>query len=146
MAGALLRDRIERAGLADRLVVSTAGTWAIYGQPATEHAQAVMAERNIDLSDHRSRELDVDEIAAADLIITMEPGHKTAVEASAPEGRGKTFLLSELVGMSYAIGDPIGRSIDEYRATAREIEDIIDRGWARLLELAGGASDVAPAR
>jgi len=53
--------------------VLSAGVWAADGDPASENAVATMAERGIDISDHRSHSLTTEEIAGAALILVIDP-------------------------------------------------------------------------
>ena len=145
MAMALLRKQLSDAGLDGRFRVESAGTWAAEGAPASPYACQVMAERGLDLSGHRTRDIShvsMDEVA---LVLVMTRHHREAILAEFPSARGKTFLLSELAGMSYDIADPYGNTLDTYRYCADELEDLISRGFRRIIELAGGAQDESSA-
>ena len=61
MAEVLLRRHLERAGV--DATVSSAGLYE-GGVPATDHGVAAMADRGLDLSAHRSRQLDADMLRA----------------------------------------------------------------------------------
>jgi protein-tyrosine phosphatase len=54
-------------------------------------------ELGVDISAHRGRELLVDHVEAADLVIGMSREHVDAVARSLPGAAGKTFTLKELV-------------------------------------------------
>ena len=53
---------------------ASAGTWAPAGRGAHPHTLTILKERGIDLSGHRSREVDREDLAAADLVLVMEAG------------------------------------------------------------------------
>jgi len=81
MALALIESRVRAAGLSGAVQVRSAGTWAEPGHPATAQAIAEMQSRGIDLSEHRSREVDADLMAEADLVLVMTDGHRQALAA-----------------------------------------------------------------
>jgi protein-tyrosine phosphatase len=101
MAEVLLRAEVERRGC-DEVEVASSGTWAVGGYGATREAIAVMAGRQIDLSAHRSRPLDLGELEEADLIVVMTSAHVDEVLNLAPEVKDKMIMLKELGEMALA--------------------------------------------
>jgi protein-tyrosine phosphatase len=122
MGEALLRHHLTAAG-ADRPVAS-AGTHAMDGGPATGHGIEVLADRDIDLTGHRSRHLDAEVIDGADLIVAMTRRHEAAVARLDPTARGRTFLVGEVVRLGGQVGPP---AADEGL-----------RAWATRLDAARG--------
>ncbi|HVL63790.1 MAG TPA: low molecular weight phosphotyrosine protein phosphatase [Actinomycetota bacterium] len=98
MAAAMLQSELARRGVRG-VRVSSAGTWAGTGNPATPDAVAVLRGRDIDLSRHRSRPLDPEEVERADLVVVMTSVHEREVLALCPEAAGKVVLLKELAEM-----------------------------------------------
>ncbi|MFQ6057608.1 MAG: low molecular weight protein arginine phosphatase [Anaerolineae bacterium] len=137
MAVGLLKEQLKRHGRQGEYRVRSAGTWTLEGHPAAPYALQVMAERGLDIGDHRSHALTRGDVEAADLILVMTRGHQEAIEAEFPQARGKTYLLSEMVGQSYDIPDPYGASLAMYRRCADELEDLIEDGYEKIVELAG---------
>ena len=137
MALGFLRERLRRDGRQDDVRVRSAGTWTVEGYPASLYALQVMAERSLDISDHRSHTLSARDVGEADLILVMAQGHQEAIEVEFPQARGKTYLLSEMVGKSYDILDPYGAPQAAYRRCADELEDLIEKGYEKIVELAG---------
>lgn len=135
MAGALFRQIVDEMGVGENWQVETAGTWGREGMMASEGAQAVMKVRGIDLSNHRSRIVDRGIIETADLVLTMERGHKEALQVEYPDLAGRIYLLSEMVGESNEISDPIGGPLSGYETTAQEIERILRDGFDRIERL-----------
>jgi len=136
MAEGFLRERLRREGCEAEYQVRSAGTWASNGQPAADYAIQTMLERGIDISGHRSHSLAREDVAEADIILVMSAGYKEAIEFEFPESRGKTYLLSEMVGQSHDIADPYGGPLVGYRRCAEELERLIERGYSRILKLA----------
>jgi protein-tyrosine-phosphatase len=136
-AQVLFERKLAKEGLDGNWQVASAGTLAVPGIPATAYAQAVVHEVGLDLTDHRSRPLDADLLAASDLVLVMERGHKEALQFEFPEAAGRVYLLSEMAGADFSVDDPIGKSIEEYRAMRAELEDLIERGFQRIRELVG---------
>ena len=112
MAEALLREAAAARGL-DQVVVSSAGTGAWDGAPASEGAYLVGLENGLDLSNHRARLLTRELVRGADLILAMS-GHHLARVAELG-GEDKAHLLG-----AYAGREPAGpRSAIPSAATSR---------------------------
>lgn len=130
MAEAMFRAKM--AG--QEFEVRSAGVGALDGQPASQHAVEVMAERGIEHV-HQSSRLDHELVEWSDLILTMTASHKQAILTYFPDAANKVHTLREFVGVEgYAdIADPFGGSLEDYRRCAEEIEESLDRLSARLL-------------
>ncbi|MDT8903738.1 low molecular weight protein arginine phosphatase [Anaeroselena agilis] len=137
MAEAMLRERVRAGDLADKVVVLSAGLAAPGEYPPSPPALAAMKRRGLDLSAHRSRQLQPELVKAADIILTMTASHKRAVVAAAPEAVGKAYTLAEYAGENGDVADPFGGSGAIYEACAAEMERLIDKIWQRIAQLAG---------
>ncbi len=136
MAAGLLRQRLAEEGLSGLHQVDSVGMWAVEGRPASENAVAVMAERGIDISDHRARTITAYDVHEADLILVMSREHKRILEQTWPQYEWKVYLLSEMVHKKKDVRDPYGSPIEEYRRCADTLEEYIRRGFHRILNLA----------
>jgi protein arginine phosphatase len=136
MAMAILRSKTEQ--LPSEWKIESAGTWAVEGAPANQKTQQVIAELGLDLRDHKSRIVTREMVAAFNLILVMEPGQKEALQIEFPEVASRTFLLSEMIGLTFTILDPVGGEIEGYRATAKEIDQILTEGLVKIDTLAQG--------
>jgi protein-tyrosine-phosphatase len=52
-----------------------------------------------------------------------------------PEVAERVFLLSEMEGKSEPVEDPYGGTLEEYRKSAGVIDQMIQNGLPRILEL-----------
>lgn len=132
MAEALARREAIARGLAD-VEVSSAGTSAWDGAPASDGALLVALERSLDLSAHRARQLTRELVEGHDLVFAMGPHHVERAEALGGEGR--THLLTAFASgatAARAIADPFGGDLDQYRETLNELEREIRRAFDRL--------------
>ena len=117
MAEALLRARLgHRAGFQ----VASAGLSALAGHPADPHAVALLAERGIDLSSHRARQLTPEFLAGADLVVVMEQGHEDAVHRLAPQSRGKVHRIGRFG--KFDVDDPYRQGRDAFADALALIE------------------------
>lgn len=91
MAEALLADRLKRRGLDVR--VESAGIGALVGRPADPIAQGLMAERGLDISAHRARQLTPELVRAFELILVMEAEQQRAVVSMLPSARGRVHCI-----------------------------------------------------
>jgi protein-tyrosine-phosphatase len=102
MALGFLTDRSERL-LGGALTMRSAGTWARPGSPPTVEAEEAVAERNVDISRHRSTPLSPDLVDWADLVLTMTGEHAEEILAAVPGAASKTFTFKELVALLGAL-------------------------------------------
>lgn len=137
MAAGLLRHRLKTAGLDESYEIRSAGTRGVTGRLASAYARQVMADRGIDITRHRAREIDGKTVEQADLILVMTKAHREAILAEFPEARSRTYLLSEMIGKHYDIADPYGASLTHYEYCAEDLSSIIESGFEHILGLAG---------
>jgi protein-tyrosine phosphatase len=135
MAEALLRDKlasrlgVSASGLAEAgYLVRSAGTAAVNGGRASEHAVQVMLARGLDLSSHRTQPVTAELMEEAELVFALAPSHKRSMLAWFPEHAGKIRLLDEA-----GVPDPVGGSIERYRECASLLEERLDRVLDDLL-------------
>lgn len=131
LAEAITRRILRDAGRTD-VQVSSAGTNAWNGSPASDGALLVGMERGVDLSEHRSRQLDAEIVSAADLILVMAPSHLARVRELDPKANVHLlggFASGEDEGR--AVQDPFGGDLAAYRETfdelERELSHLLDR-------------------
>jgi protein-tyrosine phosphatase len=138
LAEALLKREIEQRGRND-VTVSSAGTGAWEGTPASEGAYLVGLEHGLDLSHHQACLLTREVVKDSDVILTMSRHHRTRAQDLG--GDGHTFLLGEYVGLKGAeaeVSDPFGSDIDVYRETYAQLEALVAKAADRLLAKSGG--------
>jgi len=117
-------------------VVESAGTWTVPGQSIPQDVLLITEKLGLDLKEHRSRLVNADLLAAQDLILVMERGHKEALGIEFPLVRQKTYLLSEVAGQDvYDIPDPM-KSRQKNDTLAADISNLMDRGYQKIIRLA----------
>jgi len=132
LAEAIARREAISRGRED-VDVGSAGTSAWDGAPASDGSLLVAIERNLDLGGHGARQLTHALVDEADLILAMTPQHVEAVCSLG--GDGKVHLLTAFGRDGEAaesIADPFGGDLDDYRATANELQREIRRLFDRL--------------
>ncbi|MGE5802923.1 MAG: low molecular weight protein arginine phosphatase [Gemmatimonadota bacterium] len=129
LAASLLERALKDRGL--EVDVTSAGTGAWDGAPASEGAYLVGLERGLDLSGHRARLLTRELVDEADLILTMARHHRARVDELG--GEGKVFVLAEYAGKGDdEVSDPFGGDLAVYRDTAQELEALAEAVADRL--------------
>ncbi|MDJ0791482.1 MAG: hypothetical protein QNJ71_06270 [Acidimicrobiia bacterium] len=104
------------------ITVSSAGSIAVAGQPATALMREVAGEHGLDLSAHRATPLHRSE--QPDYVFGMELEHLVAARQVFPDlDPGRIRLLDH----PRDIADPYGRDRTAYRATADQIIDAVSR-------------------
>lgn len=136
IASALFAKKLAEKGFSSEWQVASAGTWARDGYPAARTSQDLLAPMGIDLSRHRSRMLHEGLLQNADLVLVMEKGHKEALWVEFPAYRKRIFLLSEMIGVEADVQDPVGGTLDDFRDTIQDIQELLDQGFDRIIQLA----------
>lgn len=135
VAEGLTRQRLDRNGLGD-WTVSSAGTWALQNRGAAENSLQLLAERGIDMHQHRATIVEEEQLAEADLVLCMESGHVEALQTEFPQHAHKIFLLTAMSGRGYSVADPYGQEMDAYRRMIQEMDALLEKGWANIVTLA----------
>ncbi len=134
MAAALFRSLLKENGIDPNFWrIESAGTWAIKGRPAAPEVVALLAARGMNIKTHRSRILDQEMVKRFDLVVTMESGHKEALQAEFRSLRDRIFTLAELAGETGSVEDPMGGPPEAYAAAAEEIERLLRLGLAEII-------------
>jgi protein-tyrosine phosphatase len=121
MAEAMLKQALPGAR------VYSAGLGALIGKPADPLAVQVMAERGIDVREHRAQQISLGLVSQADLVLVMDLEQKKHIETRYPAARGKIFRLGE--GEKVDIPDPYREGLDSFQ----NVQQLISRGvkfWA----------------
>ena len=98
-AEGVFRARVERAGLAGRIEVASAGTgdWHV-GEPPDRRAILHAAKRGYDLRSQRARQICVDDFATFNWILTMDRANLREVSALRPVGHeGHVGLFLDII-------------------------------------------------
>ena len=130
LAEAIVKRMVSDAGRTD-IEVSSAGAQARDGSPASDEALLVGLERNLDLSDHRSRPLTAGILDRSDLLLAMSESHVLQVRQLKP--KANVHLVTRFgtdSGDGHPIQDPFGGDLAAYRETADDLE----RALSGLLE------------
>lgn len=118
MAEALYRAYLEKNKI-EGIITASAGVSAFSGDCAAPEAIEVCKERGVDLSYHRSRRLNFEDLNTTDLFVCMTSSHSDVLHRY---GKRNTVTLS--------VPDPYCRGIEAYRACA----DLIVKGFEALTQ------------
>jgi protein-tyrosine phosphatase len=147
----MLQERDERlaqdievssAGIVTEKVLQLAkeGGWPpprpYSGEAPAKIVLNAMLQRGIDVSGHRSRELNRDTVERAALVITIDEYQKEGILSLYPSARGKVFTLSEFVGKcSYPDAEgPVMQFPPEHVDTfISQIEECLTQGMNKFL-------------
>jgi protein-tyrosine-phosphatase len=119
--------------------VGSAGTSGVDGSFASSGALEVARENGIDLESFQSRRLTPELLEQADVVLVMEPVHRSGVLGVSPQADLRTHLLGELArrdGRDAAVPDPYGGPVESYRRTFEKIQALIRDAIPRLVEMA----------
>jgi protein-tyrosine phosphatase len=125
MAETVLRQFLAEAGLADAVVLDSAGTgdWHL-GEPMHRPARMALAGRGYDGSAHRARQFEASWLAGRDLVLAMDARNLAALrQMAAPGDRDRIRLFGEVGGLSGSEGAEIP---DPYGGDAAEFGHVLD--------------------
>ena len=132
---ALLRERLQRADLAD-WTVSSAGTWASDGHPASRFSVILLEERGLHIQGHCSQPVTEPLLQQCDLVLCMETAHQKELREVFPAHRAKIYTLRQMVDERGSVRDPYGGSRRQYERMVTEVELLIEAGFPRIQKLA----------
>ncbi len=139
MAATVVAAELDRAGLAGRVVVDSAGTGNWHqGEPMDPRARAELSRRGYDGSAHRARQINRSWLSRYDLILAMDHSNLRNLElmaAGQPGAAGRVALLRSFDPAADAqaqVPDPYDGA-DSGFATVFEIVAAAARGLARQL-------------
>jgi protein-tyrosine-phosphatase len=107
--------------------VESAALSGITGIPASGNAVKALAEKDIDLTPHRSKRITAESVYNADCVIAMTSLHKKNFCLRFPYAADKIYLLKTFIPKinEQDIDDPIGMPLATYRKTRDEIDEAI---------------------
>lgn len=120
-----MAEGLARGLFGEGVQVSSAGMEAWEGEKASAQALEVLKERNLDLSNHRSRRISVEIMTEADWIIPMTQAQEDNLKRRFPQFVTKIRYLGGWGEQRRDIRDPWMGSVSEYRQTSYEIEELL---------------------
>ena len=138
MADAVLRAKIEQAGLGDRVVVDSAGTgdWHL-GERMHRAASRQLTRNGYDGDTHRARQFDRSWLAERDLIVAMDADNLRDLRALAGGDEDHRIRLFGEVGALHGaeVPDPYYGGDAEFADVLAMLEAGMSHLVARLKEL-----------
>ena len=131
---ALLRKKLEARGL--EWQVSSSGLLGVEGWAPAAESTALMAAEGIDISAHRSSAATPEMLEQSALVLCMERAHVANLCALHPPAKGRIHRLAEMAGEPRDISDPYGGPLDLFERMVEEVEDLLERGMPRIVDLA----------
>ena len=122
-AHGVFRKLVESEGLADAIVIDSAGTHAYHvGNSPDQRAQQTALYRNLDLSDLRARQTASDDFERFDYVLAMDEDNYAILESSCPAGMEHKLRLF----MSFAPELEIREVPDPYYGGNSGFEQVFD--------------------
>jgi protein-tyrosine phosphatase len=141
MAEVVLRDELDRAGLAGLVEVDSAGTgdWHV-GGPMDRRARAELARRGYDGSAHRARQFQPSWFAGRDLVLAMDHSNLEDLRKMAPDGDADGPGLLLFRSFDPALAGPDGLAgADPYQGAVPDPYGGDTAGYALALDLVQAA-------
>lgn len=104
--------------------VRSAGIHALVGSPMTEPNQRIAADLGVtDFAQHRARQLTIDDLRAADLVLTLSREHRKEVVELWPRAVRSTFTLREFARLceAYQIASLARPAAEDTAVRMREV-------------------------
>lgn len=119
LAETVLRQVLQRLPI----TVHSSGTHALVGSPMTEQNQEIARELGVtDGAEHRARQIELEHVRDADLILALSREHRRAVVELLPKAARTTFTIREFARLTEALAKtkPDFSHIDDAGARMRE--------------------------
>jgi tRNA threonylcarbamoyl adenosine modification protein (Sua5/YciO/YrdC/YwlC family) len=113
-------DELEERGV----LIMSAGIAAMLGSRASAPAVQAMDEQGIDMNQHESQPLTDQLVRQADAVFTMTATHRAAILANWPDAGDR---VKPLCKEQQDISDPIGGTLELYKACADQIKSAIEQ-------------------
>jgi protein-tyrosine phosphatase len=125
MAQGVFEAVARREGLADEIIVDSAGTHGFYtsGEPPDPRAQESLLSRGIDISVQRARLLDPEDCEGFDYILTMDRQNYRVVSEICQRGPVVRPFLDYATGPETEVPDPYGGGPGNFEYVLDLIED-----------------------
>ncbi|MDX1604868.1 MAG: low molecular weight protein-tyrosine-phosphatase [Candidatus Competibacterales bacterium] len=124
MAEGLLRSRLERAGLAGRVAVDSAGTTDYHsGEPPDRRAQQAARARGVEIADQRARRVTAADLDRFDYLLTMDESHVQYLHRLATDDAQRARIQPL---MSFAPDWPVREVPDPYYGGSRGFAQVMD--------------------
>lgn len=130
MAEFVMKHLVRQAGLADKIIVESAGTDPSVGTPMSDGTRQQLIKHNIPIARKTSAQFTVDEYRTFDYIVGMDH-HNVFEMRRITEGdpENKIYLLLRFAGEDRSVADPW--YTDDYAVT---YDDVL-KGCTALLEV-----------
>ncbi len=127
MAMELLKKKMAKR---EDVNITAAGLAVLPGMAASFETRKLLEAEGIDVSKHRARQLTVDIVKRADLILVMQKVHEQKILHDYPFVKNRLYLLKEFAKIDdgdLEIYDPIGKSEEYYKIIFELIKQTVDR-------------------
>ncbi len=130
MAEVIARDIFKKRKL--NIEVISRGIAVYFPSEANENSFKTVSLHGLDLSQHKAKQIDLEDINSCNIILTMTKQHKEFIKKMSTNVNiniaNKLFTLKEYVKAdSIDIADPYGEDIEVYKSCANELFLYIDR-------------------
>ncbi|MDY3917450.1 MAG: phosphotyrosine protein phosphatase [Candidatus Limivivens sp.] len=122
MAEAILKSKY----LLEELEIESKGLVVLFPEPVNPKTEAVLKANELEMEGHASAELQQSDFQSRNLILTMTRAQEQKIYKEF-ENPVNVHLLTEYVGESGDIQNPIGGSLEDYAESFRNMEEIITK-------------------
>lgn len=105
--------------------VFSRGVNAQEDKTASDNAILAMAEKGINITNHRSHKIIPEDIEKADLVLTMTKSQKEYLQKISGNSKKIRTNYEFAQNSNAEVNDPHGKTIDEYRKCAAELEKLV---------------------
>lgn len=114
--------------------VHSAGVGALVDHPVEPTAARMATASELEVEHHRARQVSMEMLTAADLVLVMSDGHRRAINQMAPQVSGKTMLFGRWLaaGKGEEIPDPYRKSEAAFEHAHKKLMDAAALWVAKL--------------
>lgn len=102
------------------------GVSAAEKEPANELAIEALLVYQIDIKEHRSKQIGIEDFNEETIVLAMTQQHRKILTNNFPKFAEKVYTIKEFAGLTGEIRDPFGESLLEYQNCAQELKQLIE--------------------
>lgn len=99
---------------------------SVFPSGASENAKIAVSKMGLSLDGFESKQISIDDIKWADIILTMTDSHKAYLKEACVSLGKELYSLAEAACEYDEVSDPYGRPIEVYEACAEQIKKYIE--------------------
>ena len=124
LTAAIFRKKLEENGM-EEIRVGDLGNVVLFPEPINQKIEELAKSYDIDIEDHKARELEEKDFSDTTLVLAMDNESKTRAYNKFPSAVN-VFALKEYIGSTGDLKLPLGGDLEDYRTVTDIVSTMLD--------------------